>query len=263
MYELKVENASGANMTLTGNETQYQVTKIMGLNPPVAVINTAAFAGQDGAQFNSSRLNTRNVVITIRVNGNVESNRLALYRFFETKEWVKLTYINGSRDCYVEGYVESVNCDYFSNSETVQVSVICPNPYWQKSTDTTEVLDDTGLWTTIMNNSDDEAGFVLRVNFRDSDTTFLLTIQQGIYVRQMGVAYNFVTGDELTIDTRKGHKSVKLLRGGVETNILAALGTFGFIQLFEGTNSVIYGVSEADPSDVDVSLTFREQYRGV
>lgn len=263
MYTLKAETASGSNIILTGNETDYQVTKVTGLNPPVAVINTAAFAGQDGAQFNSSRLNTRNVVLTIRINGNVEANRLRLYHFFETKEWVKLTYVNGSRDCYVEGYVESVECDYFSNSETVQVSIICPNPYWQKSTETLVTLENTGLWTSVENDSDDDAGFELTAEFGEADTSFILTIQQGVYVRQMGITYNFAAGDTLKIDTRKGRKSVILERGGVESNILAALGTYGFISLFSGSNSVVYGLSESDPSDCDVTLVFREQYRGV
>ena len=52
MYEARI-TAGGDTLTLTGNETDYQVIKIDGLNPPQAQINVTPIVGLDGAVFNS------------------------------------------------------------------------------------------------------------------------------------------------------------------------------------------------------------------
>ena len=115
MYTAKIENVNGEVMLLTNKESKYQVISITGLNPPKAQINTTPIVGLDGAKFNSSKLETRNIVITIRLNGDVEANRQALYNFFVTKKWCRFYYTNGSRNVYIDGYIDSVECDLFSS----------------------------------------------------------------------------------------------------------------------------------------------------
>ena len=56
MFSLKVENAKGAILELTNDETNFQVTNVEGLNPPNAPINTSDFANGDGSAFNSSKI---------------------------------------------------------------------------------------------------------------------------------------------------------------------------------------------------------------
>lgn len=81
MYVLRVQNTRGEMLTLTQNEPRYQIVEIDGLNPPKANINSSTVAGMDGTQFISSKLEDRNIVITIKINGDVESNRQYLYKF--------------------------------------------------------------------------------------------------------------------------------------------------------------------------------------
>ena len=139
MYSAKIENSSGEELTLTGKEPVYQIVDISGLDPPPAQINLTAIAGLDGAVFNSSKLQTRNLVLTVRINGGnsgVETNRLLLYNYFRTKERCVFYYKNGSLDVMIEGYVESVECGLFTKNELAQISIICPYPYFRSLTET-------------------------------------------------------------------------------------------------------------------------------
>ena len=140
MYTAKIENSSGEVLTLTGIEPVYQVIDIKGLNPPHAQINTSTIVGLDGAVFNSSKLNTRNLVLTIKINGDIEANRQQLYNYFRTKEKCTFYYSNNSLNVSIEGYVESLECGLFTKSEQAQISIICPYPYF-KSID--EVIQDS------------------------------------------------------------------------------------------------------------------------
>lgn len=129
MFSLTVENRSGQRLTLTHRENEYQVINVDGLNPPKAIIQSNNVVSMDGARFASSKLEPRNVVLTIKINGDVESNRLRLYRYFKTKQYSKIYYKNSSRSIYCEGYVETIECDLFENGQTMQVSIICHDPY--------------------------------------------------------------------------------------------------------------------------------------
>ena len=102
MYTAKIENHNGI-LTLTGNESKWQVISITGLNPAPAQVNLTDIASLDGAKFNSSKLATRNIVITIRLNGDVESNRLFLYRYFSSKDNVTFYYKNSHLDTFKIG----------------------------------------------------------------------------------------------------------------------------------------------------------------
>ena len=100
MFTLKIENIKNNILELTQNENKYQVLSVKGLNPPNAQINRSTVAGLDGSKFNSSKLEERNIVITLKLNGEIETNRIDLYKFFNTKQWCKIYYKNESRDVY-------------------------------------------------------------------------------------------------------------------------------------------------------------------
>ena len=70
MYEARIQNRNGEVMLLTDREAVYQVIGINGLDPPSAQINLSNVVGLDGAKYNSGKLNTRNLVLTIKINLN-------------------------------------------------------------------------------------------------------------------------------------------------------------------------------------------------
>lgn len=286
MFICKVENTKNKILKLTQNESEYQIVSIEGLNPPNAQINTSKIAGLDGSKFNSSSLNERNLVITIKLNGNVEQNRINFYSFFRIKEWCKFYYKNDSRDVYIEGYVESVVSDLFSNNELMQISILCPNPYFKGLE---EIIDDisksiaafefpfaidinnpiefstidTSKITRVDNNSESESGVIIEIDVLDNCNKIQLNnISTG---EIFTLNYAFLESDKITIDTNKGSKSVSLIRNATKINLFGALvKNSTFFQLNIGDNYFSYLVDNGTNEDA-VHIVFKHYalYGGV
>ena len=288
MYTAKIENKNGDLMVLTDNEAVYQIIGIQGLNPPPAQINVTTVVGLDGARYNSARLQTRNIVLTVKINGEVETNRLRLYRYFRTKEWCVFYYRNGSVDVSIDGYVESVECDLFSNAETAQISILCPDPYFKSIAEI--VADSSSVFSVfvfpfsinagepviissidpdsdgavdVYNGSESETGVILTAEFSAAATS--VEVKNTTTGDDIKLAYAFQENDKVIINTNKGQKGITLIRGGVLTNIFSALQPgSAFFQLIVGNNRFEYIVDNVPDSD-DVALIFRyyNLYRGV
>lgn len=286
MFTLKIENKSGSVFTLTQNESDYQVYSIEGLNPPNAIVNTSNITGMDGTLFNSSKLESRNIVMMIKINGDVEANRLELYKYFRTKELCKIYYKNGARDVFIEGYVETFEVNHFENFQFAQISIICPDPYFKDVNtivnDISKVINNFGFpfsinettpipissieiqkATNISNTSESETGINIDIAFKGSIESFeIINTTTG---DTMTIVYSFVNGDALTINTHKGSKSLTLIRNGEPINMIPYLVKGStFFQLVAGDNIFTYATN--DPSkDAVVSIIFKYYniYRGV
>lgn len=287
MFTARLRNSRNSEIVLTGRETEYQIISIKGLNPPSAHLNTSNVARMDGALYNSGRLNTRNIVVTARINGDVERNRQILYDYCPTKEKVRFFFKNENRDVYIDGYVDSVECDLFTNSEKIQISIICPQPYFVDVTNTqVEGSSLTKLFTfpfsidlgspipfseyvfdedvNLFNDSSGEIGMTIEAYMR-SDVASLLIRNTGTG-ESFGLVYAFESGDRVTIDTIKGQKSITLLRDGVYYNLFSALQVGSkFFQLASGDNFFNYIVdgNVSNNPDVDLTFTYNKMYRGV
>lgn len=288
MYTAKIENRNGDLMILTGDEPVYQIISIQGLNPPPAKINTTTVVGLDGARYNSARLETRNLVLTVKINGAVEQNRLRLYRYFRTKEWCTFYYSNGSLDVNIEGYVETVECDLFSNAEMAQISILCPFPYFRSISEIvadsstvfaqfvfpftinlgepvviSTIEDESDGSVDVYNGSESETGVILEIEFDDAAST--IEVKNTSTGDDLKLSYSFQAGDKVVVNTNKGEKSITLIRGGVLSNIFSALQPGStFFQLIIGNNHFEYLVDGVANTE-DVSLIFRyyNLYRGV
>ena len=111
----------------------YIITNIEGLNPVSASINITPYASGDGGVFNSSRKDSRNIVITMKLGKvpSMERNRRVLYNTCETGKRIAVDvhYKEGSLWYHhFDGYTESVDSDYFGDQEGIQVSIVCPSP---------------------------------------------------------------------------------------------------------------------------------------
>lgn len=278
MYTLTVENPKGDTLMLSQSEANFQIIKIDGLNPPPATINSSTIAGMDGSRYNSSKLQERNIVITLKLNGDVEKNRLYLYRYFGTKQWCKLYYTNGTRNVHIEGYVETIECDLFSMSETMQISIICNNPYFKSMRemvdDISKIMDlfefpfaidppgiefssvDYSRVATVLNEGENVTGLIVEIKINEAVTSPIIrNIDTGEF---FGITGNFVQGDEIIIDTNQGSKSVKLIRNGITTNIFAKImKNSSWLQLRIGENFFAY---EADIGAEFMYIIFKHYY---
>ena len=130
-FTLKIENTKGEVFELTHNTKDYVVAGIQGLTRPPTSVNTSACAGIDGSFFNSARMEQRNIVLDLILRGDIEGNRQRLYHIFPAKTPCTVYFKNYNRDVKIKGYVETLEGDIFSVREQMQISIICPKPFWE------------------------------------------------------------------------------------------------------------------------------------
>lgn len=151
-----------------------QIRNINGLNPVTASVNTTPYGSVDGESYSGSNLGKRNILLTLGLNPNwvdqtMESLRHQLYKYFMTKQKVRLTFFSDVLPTTsIVGYVESCEPNIFSRDPEMQVSIICPEPDFVSVTPkvVTGVLldvDEGGATTTIVYEGTVPTGFVVKV----------------------------------------------------------------------------------------------------
>lgn len=221
------------SLNITGN-SKFQLVSVAGLNPPVADIAYSQLATSDGGVFNMARGQARNIVLTIQPMGGVEAKRLELYEFLVPKSAITLEIKTDNRHVTIDGYVESMEIDYNSNPQLVQVSIICPNPYFKAKTKTT-----VSIPGTVTNPSEAAQGAEFTLTLTGSGTSLVLT--NTTTGEALTVTDTFSSGQVIKIDTRTGQKMVK--RNGNNIMSLVDLSS-DWTQLQPGNNAItISGVS--------------------
>lgn len=286
MYTARIENRFGESLTLSNNESRWQVASITGLNPVQAQISTTDMAGADGARFNSARLATRNVVITMAIRGSMEENRLRLYRFFRTKEACRFFFQTETRNAYIDGYVETVEVGAFDKRQKMQISILCPDPFFRSVSESkTEISNFVkhfafpfsieagdpvafsdyvgGNGTPVFNNSESETGMEITVRCLSDLSFFEISNRAtGQFIR---LNFPFLAGDVVYINTATGKKAIRLTRGAQTRNLFMALDVQStFLQLPVGESYYLFNTSVgADDSAIQIAVSYRQQYGGL
>lgn len=285
MYTLKIENSNGDIFELSHNTQNYAVIGVTGLTPPPTTINTATAGIIDGTFFNSARVNQRNVVITVVLNGDIEANRQRLYKIFPRKVPCTIYFKNANRDVKIIGYVETLDGDLFSMREQIQISIICPRPYFEDlNTIYTELAHVLRLFEfpfaiaktpgvpvseltenplcTIVNNGDAPAGCIISVSI--SGEVEGLKIINSTQQTFFGLDYTFSAGDEIEINTCSGQMGVTLKRNGVTTNLLNYVSpASNWFRLSLGDNVFTYTLTTGDVASVVAIFATTNLYGGV
>lgn len=283
MFQLKIENSRGEIYELTHNPN-YSVIHMDGLTYPSTTINTSTGGTIDGSFYNSSRVENRNLVITLVLHGDIEANRQQLYRIFPIKRPVTVYFKNANRDIKIEGHIETLEGDLFSQQEQMQISVICPQPYFE---DINTIVDEMSKimsgfefpfsiaygspipiselveypLVTINNAGDAQTGFLMHISFTGIITG--LKISNTTTQKFMEFVYVFHAGDELNIDTRQGHMRCILQREGDTYNILNWLSDDStWLKLDYGDNEFTYTV-DAHEEYVTIQFEVIPLYGGV
>lgn len=258
MIKVTIENEYQEQLKLNGNSA-YIIGRITGLTPPKATVNTSKLATKDGSVFNSSMVNNRNIVFTIYPNENVETNRVNLYRYFKVKRKIKIYFTTKLRTVWIDGYIETVDGDLFENPQALQISVICPDPYFKALETLNKDIEQTG--TEVANLSDEELGAVFELTATGAAGE--ITITNDTSGNSFVLATNLISGDKVTLNTRKGEKSIKLEREGTEINLINAIGTdTEWIQLTPGNNTISFA-AESGQGNLTLSITIQPIYEGV
>jgi len=270
---------------------------IDGLGPAKATINTTDSLSLDGSVFNSSRLQSRNIVFKLGFleNPSIEHTRRESYRFFPIKKSINIEIETDIRTYKTSGYIESNEPDIFSNDEGSVISVICPNPYFYDPSTTiiffshveggfkfpfsnesltqkllifSNIISD--LETVVTYPGDSDIGIVLNihasgpvVNFEIFNLTTgqNMRIDHDILVSLTG--FGIITGDDIRITTIRGQKSIILIRDGNEINILNALSSDSeWFTVQKGDNTFFYQ-ADSGANNVDITLEYQVVYEGI
>lgn len=136
LRSMTVTNPSGDSLTISlenSKSSGFQVAGIDGLGPPKADLFMSNMAVTDGSVFNSARVDSRNIVINLIYDGNIEECRHRSYEFFPIKKNITLRFRTDSRVVRIDGFVESNEVAVFSKMEGSSISVMCPNPWFADS----------------------------------------------------------------------------------------------------------------------------------
>ena len=278
----------------------FAVQSISGLGPSKADINTTEISTNDGSLYNSARVNSRNIVMSLKLmfTPQIEDTRQESYKYFPIKKRVTLLIETDNRICETYGYVESNEPDIFSSDETTQISIVCPDPYFYSAgpdgTNTTifygveplfefafsnesltesliefgEIKNETEQ--TVYYSGDAEIGVVITIHaignvknitIYNTGTREVMRIDTDKLEQLTGSG--MVAGDEIIISTIKGDKSITLLRNGIYTNILNCLDKDSdWFQLSKGDNIFAYVVEEGT-TNVQFKIENRTAFEGV
>lgn len=286
MYTLKIQNASGELFDLTHDRSAYSLIKVTGLTPPKAQINTTTAGVLDGTFFNSARVDERNIVLTVVIEGDIETNRQQLYRIFPSKSKCRVYFKNTNMDVQIDGYVEVVDGDLFVKREQMQISIICPRPFWQALSEVAYELSTTlrrfefpfsieespGVPISeyspnpqifLYNDGSVPCGFTASIEISGSCTG--LTLYNLTTQTKIGLLPSIAlqAGDVVEISTIPGSLSIKLRRESDEINLINWLSTGStFFTLATGENILYYDMTGSS-SDVHCDIFPVFLYGGV
>jgi len=309
---LEVINYLGDNLVLelrAPEKTGLYIKTITGIGPGKATINTTDLASSDGGIYNSARSEIRNIVLTIGflegpidgVYKTIEDLRQKTYAYFPKKRFVRLIFHTDNRDLYADGYVESNEPEIFSQEETTQISIICPDPNVYNAVGSSVVdfssvnsLFEFPFENNSLTDNEIEFGSIEPLTNKilkyegEVETGMTLYIHPGQALTGFSFS-NYETGETIAIDdskivaitgrgilardsieicTVRGQKYATLTRSGLSYNIINALKGDGsnkrpdWIQLYKGDNIFTYSATTGS-NNLSVLIYYRIAYEGV
>lgn len=273
IISLEVSNPQGAllNLPFDDESGSFFVESIEGLEPVKATLVSSGFAQLDGAQYQSSRREPRNIKIRLGLEPadteSVQDLRDRLYEFFMPKTQANLKFrlsggTGASRD--ISGRIEEFLAPLFVKEPAADISLMCFDPDFYDPVSVVVEGATTDLQTpfVVAYPGTVETGFVfnLTVNRTLSAFTIYHTSPDGI-LNSIDFTYPLLAGDVLTISTAQGAKSIMLKRGNADSSVLYGMSAqSNWLELQQGDNSFrVYAVGAAVP----FTMTYVAKYGGL
>ncbi len=282
MFKLALENTDG-NIVNLNDGVNYVVIEFEGFNPPAASLFTSKSPNRKGSKKNGSTLDERTVIIAIKILGDVEANRNALYEWADTETELKIYYSNGVKNVYCEGTVTDCDVPLCTDNEIMTLAITCNDPYLKDlekiATEISNLLkqftfpfaiDANGIpFSTIKEdtktnvfNAGAETGAIISIKalaevsnislYDANDATKIFTINMTLQENEV-----------VEIDTERSPRTVRLIKtDGTVENILKYVGhNPTWFRLKKGNN--VFGFTASDIGSVEVTFSFTNKYLGV
>ena len=281
MFELSFENSDGKVVNLNDG-VNYVVAEFEGFDPPPASLYTSKSPNRKGSKKNGSTLDERPLLIQIKILGDIEVNRNALYEWTDTETELKVYYKNGVKNVYCVGTVTDCDVPTCTDNEIMTVAITCPDPYLKDLQEiATEIsnllkqftfpfaIDAAGIpFSTIRENNNTnvynagaETGAIIRIKALGEVSNISL-YDANDATRIFSINMTLQANEIVEIDTERSPRTVKLIRtDGTVENILRYVGyNPTWFLLKKGNNA--FGFTASDVGSVEVTFSFTNKYLG-
>lgn len=225
-----------------------RITKIDGLGPTTAAINTTQVGLNPGARFDSVHIDYRNIVIEFYVINNVADNLNELYSVIRTgtKTIMQL------KNKLIDGYIESIEIDRTSNPVKGQISMICPNPSFYSaaknaSLSATDFVSYAGNQAT---------GFRLYLTAKTAVKNPFISINANKKTRKSVLNIALSVGDVLELNSESGSKSASI----ASKKVYPYTGSFVWPELQPGDNTITIGAASGT---VTAKIMYSEKFAAI
>lgn len=246
-----------------------------GLGPVDAAVNTKGYDDVDGEYYVGSAIGKRNIVLTFGIN-DVDAALDILYAWLRPKGGVRLQFNRLGKDpVQIDGIVESVPFDRFSQDPEVSVSIICPSPNFFNPTPLTVTGDSSGKVATDAHyDGNADAGFDFTLQIGATPFSGDLQIEHrnpflGVdWVRMLRLNdIAIANGREIHVNTEVGKKRVESRPVGesveVDNDLLAFMDLFSWwLTLFPGENDITV-VTPGQFTSMTWQLTYTEKFGAI
>lgn len=261
---IQLQNENGESLYIPWQDlgTGYFVKEITGLDPVKANLAMSNYGSVDGAQYQYSRRDPRNIVIRLGfapdwVTNTVESLRQGLYALFLPKAFVKFRAVLSSGLLLdVDGRIESFETPLFTDDPEVTISIMCPQPDFQEKDH--EIVSGNTVTDSTMSNityeGTVESGIKLTLFPNRTLTEFDIYHQSpSAALSTIEFAFSLLSGDVLEISTVSGNKGAWLTRTGNRASVLYGVSpTSQYFRLARGLNKLrVVAAGAAIPYEID------------
>lgn len=213
------------------SSSPFFISNVEGLGPVRAEVTTSPYALADGGIFQHAGVGIRNIVLTVEIKPSstvgvdIADHRETLYRYLPPKRQVNLVLIKnnfagGNSDVLkIKAIVESTEPSIFSNDSSVQISLICPDPYFSGYTPVI-INGKLGVALDVSSFGSAPSGFLFDITLTKALSK--LTLEAG-FEDPLVYTQSLLVGDRLRISTVSGDKFVRRTRAGVTTTELESI----------------------------------------
>lgn len=256
---IKCENADGVSMTFTERGFEpYLLVKASGIYDANNTIYQSNNTMMDGAEYQGSTMQPRNIVLTLKEIDDFANNRDQISVLFDKGLLGTLTVFEEDHERQIEYYVESISTTATPKVRLTTISLICPDPYFYDPYETTRwILDvqpnfewphefvESGEEFSFVNNNligeiinetaDDKVGLTMVLTALGSVTNpSIVKIQTQ---EKLKVTKTLAYGDSIIFTTTIGSKNAYFVSNGVTEEINHLLTDDSvFFQLTRGVN---------------------------
>lgn len=249
----------------------FEVAFIDGLSPVQAEVSTSPYAQANGEHWQGSRVGMRNIVLTLDLtpdyytegSRDAEDVRRRLYRYFAPQSKLELKFETDRQDfkLVTHGYVETFEAPLFTMVPQVQISILCPSPYFERETETEAVFAEfNGVSFPFEFVGDVPVGF--QISVKGYESFMNLKVESSFGGGAAFYLYDLPDSLGVTLDTRFLQRSVVDMVSG--ENYLRRMSTSSKWPIGGPGSGWMNVQVDAPPSfENEITIRYRERYAGL